>query len=237
MDISRAYQEIKSLPDEALTRELQKPSGMVPGYLVMAELEDRKAIRSTSAQSGAKTSMKDELLKGIGSVGYAAGGLVSQTNPFYYSMMARMNPEVAASQMQEKMMQSNGGYYPAQAPGVPMAPQVPGGLSSLIPGAPSPAGSLQEQRYAKGGVVEEPEEAIPQGQGLGTSGNSISYTTIASKFAPQSQGDNTEEILPAAQGPIEPGLQPNGGITPGPIPLPVGYEPSPLAAYLYRSRR
>lgn len=80
MDLSRAYQEVKSLPDEALANELANPSGMVPSYLVMAEMEDRKALRSTGGVAGQlnRPSMKDELLKGIGAVQqrFAQGGMV-----------------------------------------------------------------------------------------------------------------------------------------------------------------
>ena len=256
MDLSRAYQEVKSLPDEALTKELSQPSGMVPSYLVMAELEDRKAIRSSTPQQGKKTSMKDDLLNDINPMGFASGGLVQQTNPFYYSMLARMNPEVAASQMQEQMMQANRGYYPTNSLQAPQAPQPPAGISGLVPGAPAMSGSLQEPRYAAGGVVRKPGEGgtptttpqvanptdrvSPASFPFGAGDNNMAQSglqgfgpmaEIFRSWLPQEANGTSIAQTPT---PIKPGLQDNGGITPGPIPLP--HQPSPAMQEFLRRR-
>jgi hypothetical protein len=178
MDISRAYQEVKSLPDEALTKELEQPSGMVPGYLVMAELEDRKAIRSSSAQPQSKTSMKDELLQGIGT--YSAGGLVASANPGYSDMMARMDPNIAAARMQEQMMQANKGYYPLNPPGQLQMPGAPQGLSSLMP----PQAEQRPQGYAKGGEVDKPklEDIVQRPNFIEVDGNYRPMPTMNSEL-------------------------------------------------------
>lgn len=147
VDLNQAYQEAKTLPDEALARELESPSGMLPGYIVMAEMEDRKAIRSGGGGKPApKMSMKDELLQGIQSVqNFAGGGLVSNLNPIYQQLQAMRNPMMGVMAQQQQMNEANGGYQPLISP---MALQPPGelqGLESLVPGpsgAPEPPRGL-----------------------------------------------------------------------------------------------
>ena len=46
MDLAQAFSELKSLPDTALQKELASPSGMIPGYMVLGELHERKTMRS-----------------------------------------------------------------------------------------------------------------------------------------------------------------------------------------------
>jgi len=243
MDLSRAYQEVKSLPDEALTRELEQPSGMVPGYLVMAELEDRKALRASASQPESKTSMKEELLQGIGSVpGYSSGGLVSGANPFYAQMQAQMNPQYAASLMQEQMTKANGGYFPLNPPNVPGQPQAPAGLGSLVPGQSAPA----QRPYAKGGQVEKPDQkmvSVPvvQPSVVEVNGNRVAMPSLNSGLMRSDmqgwqlargmidwelpKGTYTE--VPAAKDkgtPLGP-FEEEGMVSAGPLPLPVGHDP------------
>lgn len=246
MDLSRAYQEVKSLPDEVLARELEQPSGMVPGYLVMAELEDRKALRSSASSQAPKTSMKDELLQGIGSIpqGYAGGGLVYQTNPFYYNAMARSNPEVAASMMQEQMMKANGGYFPLNPPS---------GLQQ--PGAPAPAGAptapnspmAPMERYAQGGQVRRPEEDM----GRFPSGMPVPGTPVRVGSSVRTMPEMNSELMrrdlqgwgmlqgnvdweylnPPVAPKADPSMPNNGGITPGPM-IPERPKREALAEFL-----
>lgn len=67
VDLSAAFSEVKSLPDEALNQELSNPSGALPGYLIMSELQDRQAVRAGSGggKSTKRPSMKDELLQSL----------------------------------------------------------------------------------------------------------------------------------------------------------------------------
>ena len=126
-DLASSYSEVKSLPDEALQRELSSPTGMIPGYLIAAELNDRKVLRSSSQP-----------------VGFAGGGKVatlSELNPFIYYQKAlkhyhelEQEPQVIAGELPEPL-----------TPGAPMAPV---GLDALIPQQP---GVLQG--FTSGGLV------------------------------------------------------------------------------------
>lgn len=147
VDLSAAYQEVKTLPDEALARELSNPSGMMPGYLVMAEMEDRKAIRTGGGGTGKRPSMKEELLGGIGSApqGYSTGGLVSALNPGYTNIMSLIKPDLAQQQASQQMMDDNKGYFMLGRPGElsGMALPSPPSLSAMTPTASAQPGSPQ----------------------------------------------------------------------------------------------
>lgn len=66
MDIARAYSEVRSLPDEVLQKEMASPSGMLPGYLVAGEVNDRRAMRSGSSGSFAKKpTVVQQLMAGL----------------------------------------------------------------------------------------------------------------------------------------------------------------------------
>lgn len=133
VDLNRAYQEAKSLPDEALSQELSNPTGYLPGYLIMAELEDRKALRSSAAGQAPQTSMKDELLSGMGGVRqYAAGGIVAQLNPGYARMMALRNPAFATKLQEQDIIDANGGIAPLMSPQAPGSAAPPPELSSMV---------------------------------------------------------------------------------------------------------
>lgn len=150
VDLSAAYQEVKTLPDEALARELSNPSGMMPGYLVMAEMEDRKAIRTGGTGTGKRPSMKEEMLQGLGSIkpaqSYSTGGLVSALNPGYTNIMSILKPDIAMQEAAQQTMDNNNGYFYLGRPGElsSMGLQPPPSLSSLEltpsaqPGTPQP---------------------------------------------------------------------------------------------------
>lgn len=140
-DIARAYSEVKSLPDDALQRELSSPSGMIPSYIVMAEMNDRRALRSSSAPSVPQTTMLQEVQ------GYAGGGKVmvkAELNPFEYLMKA-----MKSYKSLDPMVGENGELLPAGQPSAPM------GLEQLVPLQPG-----VPKRYAGGGRVNSVEEYI-----------------------------------------------------------------------------
>ena len=148
VDLNRAYQEVKSLPDEALQKELSSPTGMIPGYLVMAELDERKSIRGGGGNPN-PMSMKDELLGG--SRQYSRGGIIAALNPFHAQMQGMENPQVAGGLMQEQINQQSGGLpalMPAQSPGAALPPAY---LSDLVP---TPSSMPQPiPGYAQGGLA------------------------------------------------------------------------------------
>ncbi len=112
MDLARAYQEAKSLPDEVLQQELASPSGMLPGYIAMGELSERQAMRSTTSTSPSKrTSMAEELL--TPRRGYAGGGLVAKANPFLAYLETRIGSPIV------DVIQGEYGLTPQSAPEAP----------------------------------------------------------------------------------------------------------------------
>src|SRR6478609_7298479 len=119
-DLRRAYEEVRSLPDEALGKELSSPTGAIPGYLIMAELDERKALRGGGGNPN-PMSMKDELLMGgtipqpttqdaMGpSRQYSRGGIISGLNPFNTMMQGMKNPEISGGLLQEQINAAAGG--------------------------------------------------------------------------------------------------------------------------------
>lgn len=133
MDLSRAIQEAKSLPDEELRKEISSPSGMLPGYLAMSELSDRQALRMGSGGKAPRKSMAQELL----SQSYAQGGLVSQINPFISYLEQRIGQPLTG------VSDDPVGLTPTNMPSAPqelrrpdglMAPQMPGSPASFSHG-------------------------------------------------------------------------------------------------------
>lgn len=66
MDLISISNNLKQVPDQALAREMQVPSGTVPPYMVLAELQRRQLLRSgaqgqQAAQQGQSTVANDTL--------------------------------------------------------------------------------------------------------------------------------------------------------------------------------
>ncbi len=155
VDLNAAYQDAKFLSDDDLKRELANPNGMIPGYILMSEMQDRDAIRAGSGGPAPKGSMKDEMLAQAPQTGavrqYSRGGIIAQLNPFYAQMQGMRNPDILGGYMQEALNNASGGLpslQPAQAPG---APQPPSEISSLLPTSPNAPQELKG--YASGGLA------------------------------------------------------------------------------------
>lgn len=74
MNIIEAEDLVKGLPDQALFQEAQFPSGRIPQFLAVSEVQRRQDMRQRfqAAQQGQKPSVKDQILQGgIGSTGMA----------------------------------------------------------------------------------------------------------------------------------------------------------------------
>lgn len=155
-DIARAFEEVRTLPDQALQQEMSSPSGMLPGFIVLGEIAERKAIRNKGNAPGKTTVMQDLMGASQGqgaSQGFAAGGIVSQFNPLMARYEAMKDPAAARS-MNEMAMRQQGGNMPAlQAPGGLADLQVPASINDMVPehgGIPQPP-----QRFARGGAVSK----------------------------------------------------------------------------------
>jgi transglycosylase-like protein len=123
-DLAQAFSEVKSLPDHMLEQELSSPSGMIPGWLALGEMHERKALRATTggADPTKRPSMAEQ---------YA--GSIAKT--------------VAGAGVRPQQMQPQGGIpggMPPTQPGPGMPPQQ-GGISALP--------QQQPQGYAGGGIV------------------------------------------------------------------------------------
>ena len=134
MDLKSAFSEAKSLPDEALMKELHSPSGMLPGYIVLGEMNERRALRSGGSK--ARQSIMTEIK------GYAGGGMV-QHNPF--------NSYVNALKFKKSLDKTTPEAAGASLPSLPML-EAAVGLPSLVP--LQPGVPEQPRRFARGGLVD-----------------------------------------------------------------------------------
>lgn len=138
MDIASAFSEVKSLPDDALHRELANPTGMIPGYLVLSEIQDRKSLRleHTPTKAARRPSMIDE----IKTKGYSRGGMIAAMTPLkslteglkYYKNLAFNDPDegLAGLNAPPPLMQPLPiGYFEPQQP-EKLKPLKPAGMSN-----------------------------------------------------------------------------------------------------------
>lgn len=158
MDLASAYSAVRDLPDSVLQREMQQPSGMIPQYLIMGELSDRRAIRGGMANPKPPT-IAQQLLSGMlpppppqptvqpqmpqqqsPVPGYSRGGMIAQINPFNTQAQIMKHPDIGTGLTQDMMNQLNGGLMPLSEPQAPgFAAPVPmlSNLNPLPPGNPA----------------------------------------------------------------------------------------------------
>ena len=87
MNIFEQEDLIKGLPDEALMKEAQQPSGQVPQYLVVSEIQRRQDMRKRFSQQNQDQpdgTVKDQILSGIAAMG--------QPDPMMQSAMGMQQP-------------------------------------------------------------------------------------------------------------------------------------------------
>ena len=111
MNIIEAEDLVKGLPDQALFQEAQFPSGRIPQYLAVSEVQRRQDMRQRfqAAQQEQQPSVKDQILQGgIGSTGMAPE--MSSMPP----MAPQMPPQGAPMppQMPPPMGMAGGGITP-----------------------------------------------------------------------------------------------------------------------------
>jgi muramidase (phage lysozyme) len=126
-DLAQALSEIKSLPDEALQRELASPTGMIPGYLVLGEMHERKSLRAGTGPGATAKKPKSLAAEYIGDV----SKYVTPPPP-------QMPPQ------QPPQMPSMGGPPPMAGGMPPQGMPQGGGISSLPPPV---------KGYARGGIT------------------------------------------------------------------------------------
>ena len=122
MNIIEAEDLVKGLPDQALFQEAQFPSGRIPQYLAVSEVQRRQDMRQRfqAAQQGQQSSVKDQILQGgIGSTGMA--------------------PEMSSMPPMAPQMPPQGGPMPPQMP-----PQMPPPMG-MAGGGITPGGMVYMQ--------------------------------------------------------------------------------------------
>jgi hypothetical protein len=130
-DLVQIADDLKNMPDQWLAMQAQQPTGVVPPYLVIAEIQRREKLRSGASRAQAPAS--------------------SVTEDLIRSMQARMPPSPGLPP----------GSVPPQAtpPGMP-PPNLSGGNSGLgtpAPGTP-PANMRMPQGMAFGGSVDDDDD-------------------------------------------------------------------------------
>jgi hypothetical protein len=144
-DLIQVANDLKEMPDQWLGMQAQNPSGVVPPYLVVAEIARRQKLRSGAAQAQApQSSVSQDLIR---------------------SLQARMPPAHGLPP----------GSVPTQAtpPGMPpvnLTGGGSGGLGSPAPGTP-PAQLRMPGRMARGGPVGDDDEDYADDGSDGSDGN------------------------------------------------------------------
>jgi|SRR6478736_2540280 len=154
VDLNQSYQDAKFMPDDALKQELAAPTGLIPGYIIMAELQDRAGIRAGGGGQTDQPSMKDQMLAqqtATPSRQYSRGGMIGQLNPLDTAVKVMRNPDLAGGFMQDQINAQSGGLPSLSAAQAPGALQAPPSLSTFTP---TPSGTPQQpQRFAHGGLA------------------------------------------------------------------------------------
>jgi hypothetical protein len=185
MDLSSTLNDVKSLSDHELHHELANPSGLIPGYMLLAEVQGRKTLRDTTEMDADK---RPDMAQEISIKGYDRGGLIAGINPFNAYMLGLRNQNALA----RRPYNPDGGMMEQAQPAAPSAPPELSSLVPLPPGQPVVP-------YARGGVVALRPE-IAQGiyqsaAALGISpldlATAISYET-GGTFNPTQTGPTTQ---------------------------------------------
>jgi len=132
---------LKNLPDQSLAGELSNPSGAVPPYLVLSEVNRRKDMRQRYAGQMAQMAPKTTVVQ---------------------DQLAALAPPpqgVAAGPGAPMAAAPGGGFPPAMPPGAPAAPQ---GINA----APTGYKHGGVVGYANGGLVYDPTQMTDQVPGL-----------------------------------------------------------------------
>jgi hypothetical protein len=124
MNILEVEDQIKGLPDQVLIQEASQPSGRMPQFLVVSELQRRNDMRKAAQKPPTRTVTENVVQEGIAS-------LMPQP-----SMQAQMQP----SPQGQMPMQAPMAQRPRTSPAQPMA-MASGGVTKMQDGGMSPFGT------------------------------------------------------------------------------------------------
>jgi len=187
MNIFEQEDLIKGLPDQALMREAQQPSGQLPQYLVVSEIQRRQDMRkrfSAENQETPQGTVKDQILSGIA----AMGDQQPQQPP----------PQFGGMPPQPGGMPPMGMPQPGGMPPMGMPPQMPAPQQPM-PMPPGPQGPMPPQGMAAGGVVRMqsgrqatyPPGSVPQSTSI--IGQRINNPLNVRQYGQGFEGDVGEE--------------------------------------------
>ena len=150
MNIIDTEDMIKGLPDAALQKEAQNPSGQAPQFLVVSEIKRRKDMRTRYAQNQqSQGTVKDQLL--------------GMSAPAPQPQMASMG------QPQGRSMPPMGGQMPIQQPAPPMG-MYSGGVVRMAEGLTVPQTREEQLAFLAG---KSPEEILATAAQLGLNPNAL----------------------------------------------------------------
>jgi len=129
MDLSSLLSEIKHIPDDRLRQELDSPTGLVPGWMVLGEMAERAEIRGGGRPPA--TTVADRYRSQP--KGYAEGGLVEAMNPFVSLTEVMQNPENAAKMAELQLAKQHANQPTPIEPRSLQAPPPAPGLEGLVP--------------------------------------------------------------------------------------------------------
>ena len=134
MNIFQQEDVIKGMPDQALMKEAQAPTGRIPQYLVVSEIQRRADMRKRFAgeqQSMPKSTVKDQIVSG-GIVGVGQqrqapqGGMMPQmpaAQPMPPQQPMPVPPQPMPQQMPQQAMSNGGVVRMFDGRGTPFTPQ------------------------------------------------------------------------------------------------------------------
>jgi hypothetical protein len=142
MNILEAEDMIKGLPDQALMQEAQGPSGQVPQYLVVSEIQRRSDMRKRHQEQMPKGTVKDQILGGIGGINtpQPQGGMPPQGMPPQGIPPQGMPPMPPQGGMPPQGIPPQGGMPPQGMPPQGIPPQ---GIGAMPP----------PQQMMSGGII------------------------------------------------------------------------------------
>ena len=167
MNIIEAEDLVKGLPDQALFQEAQFPSGRIPQFLAVSEVQRRQDMRQRfqTAQQGQKPSVKDQILQGgIGSTGMA--------------------PEMSSAPPMAPQMPPQGGPMPPQMPppmGMAGGGITPGGIAYMQVGGVAPGADPGAAIYSN--MMTRLPETLKMIRGLMPNVGGVSAASLQ-KFRP-----------------------------------------------------
>ena len=167
MNIIEAEDLVKGLPDQALFQEAQFPSGRIPQFLAVSEVQRRQDMRQRfqTAQQGQKPSIKDQILQGgIGSTGMA--------------------PEMSSAPPMAPQMPPQGGPMPPQMPppmGMAGGGITPGGIAYMQVGGVAPGADPGAAIYSN--MMTRLPETLKMIRGLMPNVGGVSAASLQ-KFRP-----------------------------------------------------